>query len=270
MDERVKAKKTISYFMSQRGISLADLGVAPNVAVSWSGRIVKCLVDKSGLQQSQHWIYEDRYPLYAGKVKEVSVSIALLPVGSSATVMVMEEMIACGARVFLGLGLAGSLQPKAPVGTCIIPTSCIREEGTSLHYIENDTEIGPSPRLAELLKKACEDEGLKVYTGPIWTTDAPYRELSTKIDTYRRKGVLCVDMETSAVYALGTFRGVQVCNLLLISDELWEEWRPAFFSSELRNSIERAGRVILQCIAERLPIEERHDRQNQQTIANRE
>jgi len=259
MSERVNAKKTISYFTSQRGISLADLGVAPKIVVSWSGRIFKSLVDKSGLQLSQHWIYEDRYPLYAGKVKGVPISIALLPVGSPATVMVMEEMIACGARVFLGLGLAGSLQPKATVGSCIIPTTCIREEGTSLHYVGNRTEIGPSPRLVEILKKACGDEGLKVFTGPVWTTDAPYRELSTKIETYRRKDVLCVDMETSAAYALGTFRGVEVCNLLLMSDELWEEWRPAFFSSELQNSIERAGRVILKCIAEERSTLERHD-----------
>lgn len=32
-------------------------------------------------------------------------------------VMIMEEMIACGARVFLGLGWAGSLQETATVGT---------------------------------------------------------------------------------------------------------------------------------------------------------
>ncbi|WP_324716569.1 hypothetical protein U7230_14640 [Carboxydochorda subterranea] len=40
-------------------------------------------------------------------------------------------------------------------------------------------------------------------------------------------------METSALYMLGRFRGVEVCHLLLISHELWHG-RPAVGSAELR------------------------------------
>jgi len=44
------------------------------------------------------------------------------------------------------------------------------------------------------------------------------RETEEKVRTYAQRGVLGVDMETSAMYALGIFRGVEVCNLLTVSD----------------------------------------------------
>jgi len=249
MNERVNAKAFISYFTSQRRITVADLGVAPTVVISWHRNVAESLAHAMGLGLSKHWIYgELNVPLYFGKVDDREVSVARLQGGAPVSVMIMEEMIACGARTFIGLGLTGSLQPKAPVGTFIIPTSCIREEGTSFHYLGSDAVIGPTPRLVKALQSACKDGGVNVLSGKVWTTDAPYRELSTKIDAYRDQGVLGVDMETSAMYALGQFRGVEVCNLLAVSDELWREWNPAFFSSDLKKSLEVAERIIENCI----------------------
>ena len=51
------------------------------------------------------------------------------------------------------------------------------------------------------------------------------------------------------MYALGQFRNVPVCNLLVVSDELWEDWRPAFRTPELKAATERAQRVILRVLA---------------------
>jgi len=74
----------------------------------------------------------------------------------------------------------------------------------------------------------------------------------SKIEAYRRRGILGVDMETSAMYTLGRVRGVEVCNLLVVSDELWHDWRPAFGSTELADATQRAERVILRCAAKGL------------------
>ena len=186
------------------------------------------------------------------------MSLAELPVGAPGTIMIMEEMIASGARILFGLGWAGSLQPSAPVGTLLIPTSCIREEGTSRHYVDDDTAISPDVLLVERLESAAQAEGAKVMTGPLWTTDAPYRELRSKVETYREQGVLGVDMETSAMYALGHFRKVSVCNLLVVSDELGEEWRPAFGSSQLREATRKAEQIVLHCLASDFPSRDRY------------
>jgi len=236
----------LDYYTQHKNISIADIGVAPVVVVSWGRGVIDEMAEATGAEICPHWMYDARYPLYTGQVQNRRVSFAQAPVGAPGTVMMMEEMIACGARVFLGLGWAGSLQESAPVGSMLVPTSCIREEGTSFHYYpEEGATLSPDQRLVEGLKSAAEAEGARVATGPQWTIDAPYRELRSKIAAYQAKGVLGVDMETSAMYALGRFRGVSVCNLLVISDELWSEWRPAFRSDELQAATNLAQRIVL-------------------------
>jgi len=245
MNERITPEMFIKHFTSMQKITKADLGVSPVVVVAWHRNVVESLAKAVGAILSKHWIYRKEYPLYTGRVKQDTISFVHLPIGAPGTIMIMEEMIACDARVFLGLGLAGSLQPTAPIGTCLIPTSCIREEATSVHYISNESAIVPSTRLVKILQESCCNKKVKVLSGPLWTTDAPYRELVSKIETYGKQGVLGVDMETSAMYALGQFRNVEVANLLVVSDELWHEWQMASGSSKLQKAIQKAKGAIL-------------------------
>ena len=146
MKARFTPQMSIDHHTTLRGISVRDIGVAPVVLVSWGVKVVKALADAVGAQPCPHWFYNERHPFYTGEVQGHRVSFAHVPVGAPGTVLIMEEMIASGARLFLGLGWAGSLQPRAPVGTLLIPTRCIREEGTSLHYLEKDTPVTPDDR----------------------------------------------------------------------------------------------------------------------------
>ncbi|HEV2120719.1 MAG TPA: nucleoside phosphorylase [Candidatus Bathyarchaeia archaeon] len=248
MSERFTARAAVEFWASQHGVSIDRLGLNPIVVGSWDLKTVKSLAKTVKAKPSPSWWWGPRFPLYDGEVGGRRVSFVNLPLGAPATVMVMEELIACGVRVFIGLGLAGSIQPEAPIGTCFIPTSCIREEGTSPHYLSSEEGLRPAQRLVRALEKARLKKGIVAYTGPIWTTDAPYRELVTTIEEYRLRNVLGVDMETSAMYAIGVYRNIEVCNLLVVSDELWRDWKPGFGRPELRNALKRAGEVVLEAI----------------------
>src|SRR5574341_1748998 len=141
-----------------------------------------------------------------------------------------------------------SLQSKAPIGTLIVPTGCVREEGTSPHYVGDEAALAASRRLVQVIGEVGAQEGAKIVAGPVWSIDAPYRETVSKINAYQARGVLGVDMETSAMYALGVVRRVEVCNLLVVSDELWHEWKPAFGTPELEEATRRGRRVVLQTV----------------------
>ena len=248
MSERFTARAAVEFWASQHNVSVDQLGLSPTVVGSWDSRTVKSLAKFVGAKRSPSWWWAPKFPLYHGQIGGREISIVNFPIGAPATVLVMEELIACGARAFIGVGFAGSIQPEAPVGTCFIPTSCIREEGTSSHYLSSDEGLRPSQRLVRALEKARVKKGILAYTGPIWTTDAPYRETVTTIEKYRLRNVLGVDMETSAMYALGVYRNVEVCNLLVVSDELWKDWKPAFGRPELRQAIKQAGEAVLDAI----------------------
>jgi uridine phosphorylase len=206
------------------------------------------MAERIGARRSENWLYGERQPFFTGELEGKALSLVEMPVGAPGTVMIMEELIACGAKSFIGLGWAGSLQSDATVGSFFIPTSCISEEGTSAHYLIPDADLRADPKLAVALEIASSEEGVPIRKGPQWTTDAPYRELREKVKSFRDAGVLGVDMETSAMYALASFRGIRVCNLLVVSDVLDKEWQPGFGTVALKSANEIAQRVVLRSV----------------------
>ncbi len=86
--------------------------------------------------------------------------------------------------------------------------------------------------------------------GGVWSTDAPYRETVGKVDEYARRGVLAVDMETTAMMAVATHRKAEFAAVLTISDLVHgPEWDPAFGTKRLNRArdavCERAAQVML-------------------------
>jgi hypothetical protein len=146
MDEDVRftARMNVDYYAARRDIAVEEIGVAPCVVLSWGPTTVEELAESIGAEPAEHWHWLARYPLYTGEIQGRRVSFVQAGIGAPATVAAMESLIACGARLFLGLGWAGSLQPSAPVGTFLIPTRCIREEGTSLHYLDASATVTPA------------------------------------------------------------------------------------------------------------------------------
>jgi len=251
MDALITPERVVEDRMQRLGLSREDLAVAPTVVLSWRLEVIESLAQAAGAALQPAWSRSDHFRFYTGQVGDRPVSFGNLPIGAPQTVMMMEEMIACGAATFVGLGWAGSLQQHLRIGSLIVPTSCLREEGTSCHYVEDEQAIVADPALAAGLVRAGQALDLPVHSGRLWTTDAPYRELRSKALAYRRQGVLGVDMETSAMYALGVFRGVRACNLLVVSDELGADWDHAFGSQRLIDATRVAERVVLRCLSER-------------------
>jgi uridine phosphorylase len=174
------------------------------------------------------------------------VTVVKFPIGAPATVAMMEEMIACGMRTLITTGAAGSLQEHAPIGTIVVPTSAIREEGTSHHYAPHDVPARPQPDVVAAVTAQLDSQGVSYLKGDNWTTDAIYREHRGKIDLYRRAGVLTVDMELSALWTVGAIRGVRCGAVVAVSDELHgDTWEIGFGSDTMQRGVTQAARIAL-------------------------
>lgn len=256
MDEHVTAALFIEYYLRERGMTVADLNVAPTVVMFWTHPGARSTAERCNGAVSEHWLHAKHAPLYTGRVGGQRVSFTQAHVGAPAAAIQMEQLIAAGARRILGVGLCGSLTESAPVGTLVAPGLCIREEGTSLHYLPPEAGVGPTPGICAAILAAGNKLGHTILNGPHWTTDVLFRELKNKVENYRARGVLAVDMEASALYAVAQFRRVEAGMLLVVSDELWHQWRPAFFSPELRAAQETAISVALAAIEALGPVRE--------------
>jgi uridine phosphorylase len=147
--------------------------------------------------------------------------------GAPASGMMMEEAIAAGAKSILMLGLAGSISPEVKMGDLVLPTWAIREEGLSYHYLRPDITPKPSKRLLGRLRSALE--GVPHHEGGVWTTDAVFREVPSKLKRYAKAGALAVEMECSALMAIAKYRKVEFAALMTVTDEVFDkDWRPGF------------------------------------------
>ena len=147
-------------------------------------------------------------------------------VGSPAAAMVLETLIALGCKRVINIGVAGGLQPDMPVGAVAVGTSAIRDEGTSHHYLVSTFPAEPSPILTGLLSVELDVRAMPYRSGPTWTIDAVYRETLAETRHYRDLGVLTVEMEAAAVYAVAQYRGIDAAGAFVVADILHEEgWK---------------------------------------------
>ena len=168
-------------------------------------------------------------------------SMLASPIGAPTAVMLLEQLIALGARRFLYLGFCGALAPALTIGDLFIPQQAVREEGTSYHYLPAGVEPAAAAAIIAPLQAEAARQGVRVKQGRLWTTDAPYRETADKIAGFQATGVQAVDMEMAALLSVAAYRGCEVAALLVVSDECYHPtWRPGFGAPELRRGCQAA------------------------------
>ena len=178
------------------------------------------------------------------------VTVAAPALGSPYAVMVLEKLIALEARMVLALGWCGSLTPQVRVGHLVLPDGAVSTEGTSPHYLGGSPNPGPDMALLNMLKERLPPTGLPWRRGPIWTTDAYYRETVGQVQHFQQQGILAVEMEMAALFAVARFRGISLAGLLVVSDELFElSWRPGRGAGLIRQAREGAARLLLETAA---------------------
>jgi len=189
----------------------------------------------------------DLYQITDGERSNLNLAGPIL--GAPQAVMGMEKLIALGAKRIWVFGWCGSLSPELRIGDLLIPCSAFSEEGTSRHYPVGNRPIGTDDGLNEMLGQALEKKGLSYFKGAVWTTDAPYRETSSKIRQFQENGVKAVEMEMSALMTLSIFRNVKLTGLLVVSDELFDlKWRPGFSNPGLKKMSRLAGEILLELV----------------------
>ena len=163
----------------------------------------------------------------------VTESVGYVPVhewgtGAPISAMVTENLIAAGAEVVVLLGGGAGLQPDIPPDAAILPTDVIRDEGVSYHYVPDEEPVTPTASLVDGLDDALTAAGFDTPRGTTWTTSAFYRETVPEISAYAEEGVVTLDMESAAIWAVCRYRGVDTASVHELGGILTpEEWRPA-------------------------------------------
>lgn len=150
-------------------------------------------------------------------------------IGAPAATAVVEQLAALGTSAVVSIGTAGSLQRDLEPGDLVLCEAAVRDEGVSHHYLPPGKLAAAPAEMTAALGTALRESGMAFRPGVSWTIDTPYRETVDEARHYQAEGVLCVEMEAAALFAVARVRGLRLASAFVISDSLADlVWEPRF------------------------------------------
>lgn len=163
------------------------------------------------------------FPVYKINHNGIDLAVYQSPVGAPASVMCLEEIISMGVKNYILVGCCGCLDKNIDDYSIILPTSAIRDEGTSYHYSPASDEIALSKKCVSIIEKVLKEHKINYCKGKTWTTDAFYRETRNKVKARVDAGAITVDMECSAMAVVSKFRKINFAQIFYAADNLGNE-----------------------------------------------
>lgn len=198
--------------------------------------------------------------LYTDKVNKRGFSIIGPVVGASYATILLEQLIVWGAETIIFIGCCGAVSGNINIGDIIIVKGSVIDEGVSAHYEVNNPKVEvsnnnfpkddirisyPSAKLTDILKNRFRSCDVAFKEGIIWTTDAIFRETPEKVAYYQKKKVSAVEMETSALFSVASFRSVDIASALVVSDEVSDyKWHTGFNGKAFKKSCSNVCGVV--------------------------
>lgn len=159
------------------------------------------------------------YPIYKTNYKGEDICFCQAPCGASAATQILDFLICYGIKYIISCGSCGALNEFAE-NKIIIPTSALRDEGTSYHYIAASREIEINPIAIDSIIRAAKLFGLGYEECKTWTTDGFYRETKEMVNYRKEEGCAVVEMECSALASCASFRKAIFGQILFTADTL--------------------------------------------------
>lgn len=94
-----------------------------------------------------------------------------------------------------------------------------------------------------------KNNGICVYRGKHWTTDAGYHETWGQIQDYSSKGALCVEMECVGMLTIAKYRRCLASAIYIITDVIDEGgWHLGWNSEVIDSAIDQLVKIIAEKI----------------------
>lgn len=167
------------------------------------------------------------YVTYTGYIDGEKVSVVSTGIGGPSASIAIEELIHVGADTFIRVGTSGGIQPEVLGGDVVIATGAIRNEGTSREYAPLEYPAVADFDVVMALKNASEKLGRRHHVGVVHCKDNFYAQHSPETmpisnqlkdlwQAYKMAGALASEMESAALFIVGSVRRVRVGTVLTV------------------------------------------------------
>lgn len=165
--------------------------------------------------------------VYILRYKDIELTFFLAGVSGPHISADIEELSSQGVEKFIIFGNCGVLDSTIEDCSIIIPTMAFREEGTSYHYVKESDTIDVNPKYIDKFIEVLDRHGFSYRMGATWTTDAFYRETKEKIEYFKSKNAITVEMEGAVIASVCKRKKLDYFTFYYAGDNLdsttWEE-----------------------------------------------
>jgi uridine phosphorylase len=152
--------------------------------------------------------------------EEIEYGIIGRAVGAPFAVLVAEELFASGCQLLISITSAGQIISMGHPPYVVLIEKALRDEGTSYHYLPPSPYSYLHPILRDVICTAWNHTHVPLHAGASWTTDAPFRETEEMIAACRKQGILAVEMEAAALYALANAKQYEIVCFAHVTNQM--------------------------------------------------
>ena len=167
------------------------------------------------------------YVSYLGELCGEKVLCVSTGIGGPSAAICIEELHQLGVDNFIRVGTCGGMQLDVQAGDVIVVTGAIRMEGTSKEYLPIEFPAVADLDITCALRDAVKKLEYSYHTGVVQCKDsfygqhAPHRmpvnyELENKWQAWLRMGCLASEMESAALFIVGSYLRVRVGSCFLV------------------------------------------------------
>lgn len=181
------------------------------------------IVDQYERELKLNQVFRMRTEGYRPRVYEMQVGkehiyVLPMPIGAPQAARMMEILAAIGVEKFMVCGGAAVLGGDNIGEKIMVPTSAVRDEGVSYHYLPPAREVQMNAAVRTKILETLKDEKIEFVEVKTWTTDAIFRETVDKVELRKAEGCNTVEMECAAFYSVAKHLGLLCGQLLYTAD----------------------------------------------------
>ena len=166
------------------------------------------------------------YTTYTGYLNGEKVSVTSTGIGGPSASIALEELVQIGAEKFIRVGTCGGIDIDVKGGDLVIATGAVRMEGTSKEYAPIEFPAVADIEITNALIEACKKYNNIYHAGIVQCKDSFYGqhcpekspigyELINKWEAWKRLGCKASEMESAALFVVGSALKVQVGSIFL-------------------------------------------------------
>ena len=197
------------------------------------------------------------YVTYTGYLDGVKVSVTSTGIGGPSASIALEELVQAGADTFIRIGTCGGMQLNVKSGDVVIASGAVRMEGTSKEYAPIEFPAVADIEVVNALMKAADELNVDSHVGVVQCKDSFYGQHSTermpvgyellnKWEAWKRLGCLASEMESAALFVVGSALHVKVGSVFLVVAN--QEREKEGLSNPVVHDTDKAVRVAVEAL----------------------